>query len=324
MKNALIIFVITLVIAGTLIVIYARNIDDITNVDVTGKVETQYSEEKLTSLVKAEKEINSDTPIELKNKTEEDEPLPKDVFKCLPLTEIQKQVNNDILNKFARDNVLFPYSVQQYLTKLDKDELIAEFEAGNASAAYVLGSNLLYSSYTTNFHNPALIDATNFSDVEITADLFGKPLSKIDIDKLTEARKWLWLAAINGISNGLSELSATYSIEHNFLEAEQKNNQSNLINTEKKLKTLKVKKIFYTLLHVEVAPQAYDLLGIEVDSFKKQLELIQLEGKEQFYKDIETQWVDDRYNIGQSKEVEFEVPEEIKIAAYKNRNQCFN
>jgi hypothetical protein len=312
LKYPKIIIFTVLISALILIFVYNSNSNSVSQVDLN--IEKNIKTDDEVDFISTQNEENIQTNIlnKLENKVQ-DTPLPKDAFKCFTLTDIQKQINNDVFEKFASENTLHPSSVPQYLTKLDENELIAEFEAGNASAAYVLGMNIFFSSYNTTFHHPSLTMGMLVDSNKST---------KLNVDRLNEARKWLWVSAINGVGAGLGEIAATYGMEHDFLDADYQTNQGDLADIEKNLKALKVKQLSYNLLYVEVAPQVYDLFGVGMEHYKSQLEKIEIENKERIYKGIETQWVDDRFDFGQSKEIELKVPDEIKIAAHKNLNQC--
>jgi Neuraminidase (sialidase) len=244
-----------------------------------------------------------------------DIPLSRSVFKCFPMTEIQKQVSLDVLEKFANENVLHPSAVDQYLTRLDEEELVSEFEAGNASAAYVLGMNLFFSSHNTSSYNPNL-------RVELSVD--NNQGTYLNLEKLNEARKWLLIAATNGISISLGELAGTYSVEYAFMKSDYKrgNVQSDSLVIINRLNMLKAKQFSYNLLFVEAAPQANDLFGGGQEYYENEFERLLLEDKEKVFTKIKTQWVADRFNIGQSSEIELKVPNEIKIALRKYQNSC--
>jgi hypothetical protein len=320
LKNSNIIFFTVLISALFLVIVYTSNLNDTSRADSNIEVDLNKNidnEKVSVQQLKNQEKANSESLTQQGN-NDVDISLPSSAFRCFPLTEIQKQINLDVLTKFANENVLYPSSVDRYLTKLDKSELVSEFEAGNASAAYVLGMNLSFSSYNTNSFNPYLsVDLREEVDNQIT---------ELNVKELNEAREWLWAAAINGVSAALSELGGTYSLEHDFLEADYKSEkiQGDSSIIENKLWILKAKQLSFNILYVGVAPQMSDLFGTGKEYYENEFEQLHLEDKEKVYTDIQAQWVASRLNIGQLSEIELKVPDEIKIAALKSQNNCIN
>lgn len=310
-------FFITIIFSLTVAFVYYNTNSALLKDGTEGLVKTQDARSVLNSIESNQAKNNKADTIK-----EIDETMgnlfSSNEMKCFTFAEIQKDLDNDLLDKFAYDNLLQAFFVPQYLTNLDKSALKAEFDAGNAVAAFVLGMNLFYSSYTTSFHSPFLISP----DIEKTEADYGAPLNEIDRQKLKEARKWLWKAAINDVELALTEIVSTYQFEHDYLASISKENINGLDDKEEEFIELKARATSYALLHWVVSPHFIELRGGQVGMHKSLLNELKIYDKQQYFRDLETSWITDRSSIGRTKEIELPIPNELKDVLKKIKNVC--
>lgn len=233
---------------------------------------------------------------------------------CHALSSSDKKYLNQVVTKFTQENVIFPSSVLPYLTELNEEQLILEFESGNNSAAYVLGMNHFYSSYNSNWHNPYL--GPNVSSGE------GKPIN-FEPEAMEKAREWLWKAAINDIPIALLELGNTYRYESAFYKKENFPNLSNSDFHESDFyKRSKSKELAYKVLFEEVTSGYRELSGKPLNDYESQMDKLQFEGKIEEMEGIRRLWSLRRSEAGKGKIVELLIPKEVNESITRMKKQC--
>jgi hypothetical protein len=234
---------------------------------------------------------------------------------CNQLPQEEQQNINDLYNEFASEHILDPFNVKEYLKEMDEKDLILEYEAGEKSAAYVLGLNLQWKSFNSTWHNPLLNDG-NFDE--------NVSLKTIDGKALSESRKWLWKAAISGVPIALYELGNTFYLERLHIQEQRNVKDEQVLEGDElnKLLLLNANEVAYKKLAEEVAPDLDYFFGTPIESEASKFEKIQLANKTELYQDIYDRWSADRIEVGEPNSVKFRIPKHIKQQLTDLQKHC--
>lgn len=234
---------------------------------------------------------------------------------CVVVSDEEAQYLDDLFRKIANEYVLTPFDVDDHLKMMNEAELIAEFEAGEKAAAFVLGLHYSFNFFSTSWYNPLIRDVPSEGYTS---------LESIDTKALAKAREWLWTAAVNGVPIALLWLGDTFIVEHGYLERSLRGYGSKqLSNAElNKLRLLKANEFAYKKLLEEVAPDMDYFVGASFETYTEKFEKIKFEKKTDIYQDIYKKWSADRDEKGESILMELNMPEHIKQQLIKMHNLC--
>ncbi len=235
-------------------------------------------------------------------------------FTCISLNELESRLNADILDDFFTSNSLTLFSVNEYLKHLDHKELEMEFEAGNASAAFILGMHFLHSSYRSGMYHPDI--RTNQND----------DYTEFDSEKMKRARDWLWTAALNGVGTALGEIAGSYLLEKQLVERDILLNtaERSSDNSSEKIDRLTANYLSYTILYNKVNPQIVDLFSIDTEISNIEMERLNYLPKTSILDNLKEQWRKARLNVGKSAIIPLQISEEVETAVFESENQCDN
>lgn len=257
---------------------------------------------EVEELAKVVKETNSPPTNKTSNVKKTNLPWP---VNCVDVSDDEKQHLNEMFEKVANEQVFTPYDVNEHLKTMDEVELIAEFEAGDKAAAYVLGLHYSFSFYNTSRRNPLV----NFDSLAN-----NKTLESIDTKALAKARKWLWTAATHGVPIALYELGLTYRVESSYLQRSIAKNEAQQLSNKvlNKLLLLKANELAYKKLSEDVAPDMVYFFGTPHENLSEKFEKLKYKKKTKIYQDIYDKWSADREETGRPFLVDFNFPEHIK------------
>lgn len=232
---------------------------------------------------------------------------------CYNISSSDKSHYENLVTKFSQENVLFPRAVLQYLTEMDKEELVLEFESGNSSAAYVLGMNYFYSSYNSEWHNPFL------SMVSRQKADSPKPF---DLKTMERARDWLWKAALNGIPTALLEIGNSYSYENSFMIKESLSKEKSSEYKSVHSQVLEAKSLAYKVLFEHVTRGYREFSGQGGINYAEAFKNIEMKEKEAILERLKESWSKQRNELGKEMYVELFVPEKVTQAIERMQKRC--
>lgn len=223
------------------------------------------------------------------------------VESCIDLSKIEYQINSEMYEEFLRDNTLSLWTVNDYLREMSNDELELEYMSGNPDAAFVLGMNLVYSSYNTNTTHPDLLKGNIPPKVNKIKDL--------DHKKLDSGRNWLWQAALNGVGIALAEIAGSYGLENQLIKQNNQLSIEDITNLKAKLTSLELS---YQILYHAVNSEVIKLHKINTKEVERKFSNHQYEKKGELLTQLKKKWILNREEIGKQFDINVKISEDIQ------------
>lgn len=230
---------------------------------------------------------------------------------CINFSEIENQINSEMYEEFLRNNTLSLWTVNDYLREMSNDDLELEFKSGSAEAAFVLGMNLMYSSYNTNTIHPDIARGERQEK--------SNKIKKLDSKQLSAGREWLWKAALNGIGIALAEIGGSYQLESQLIEQKSKLEHENIIFLKTKLAA---QELSFQILYQMVNPSIVELQKIDSSYINEKFVNHEYDEKEKILKALKEKWKLDREAIGKSYEINLKVSEDIRKIMNTEQINC--
>lgn len=239
---------------------------------------------------------------------------------CVVITPEQMQEYETIARDFAQYNSLNTRDLVDQYSQVSNQELEAEFVAGNADAAYMLGINQIALTFkdarsSTPVYEKA--DSTEGDDINT---------SNLDEEKLEIGRQWLWKAALNGSSIALVELSNSYTTERFYWRRTSVSTESSedKLDDESKAKfaLLTAHEQAYLQMFFHVNPAFTELVNGLGPSDLEEIINTKSDEQETVFKALIEKWSADRMQLGLPFYFELDIPESVTTAIKAIGKSC--
>lgn len=284
---------------------------DQNNISFLGESNKESSTHKLKSNLEVHN-VEHNSQVESNSSLKDLEPS-----ECIVLTQSQSSEYDEIIINSNNVEIVTGLTIDEYLLDLDENQLVLEYKAGNAKAAFVLGANYQYRSHNSIWSNP-------FLGLE-GSDFLGHP-TPFNSELMEASREWFWAAAVGGSPMALLEIATTYSIESKLLKKDYSSGGIKM-SAEKfaiRMKELKANELSYGMLFDEFATDISKFFNYDALTIKNEFSSLDMEDKQRIYDDVKARWLNLRLNQGRASKINFEVTPEIEHALNMLDAKCHN